>query len=169
MPADSVLRARDLLRQNAADLPSADVLSARGTSAESDAYHAGLLEAAFLVAAADGQLSKEEVGSLIDVVSQVGEGATPSELAGMVYEFSAALEKEGRKVRIDAIAAHVTDTAARKEIIGFAALVALCDGELAPSELFVLHSLGKAFGFDAATVSGVVRGVADKLGVTLAT
>lgn len=169
MPADSVLRARDLLRQNASDLPSSEVLSSSLTSGATDAYHGGLLEAAFLVAAADGQLSKEEVGSLIDVVSQVGEGATPSELAGMVYEFSAALEKEGRKARIDAIAAHVSDASARKEIIGFAALVALCDGELAPSELFVLHSLGRAFGFDAAIVSGVVRGVAEKLGVTLAT
>ena len=168
MASASVLRARDLLRQNASDLPSADVLSSRGASPDAEAYHTGLIEAAFLVAAADGQLSKEEVGSLIDVVSQVGEGATPSELAGMVYEFSVALEKEGRKTRIDAIAAHVTDQSARKEIIGFAALVALCDGELAPSELFVLHTLGKAFGFDAATVSGVVRGVAEKLGVTLA-
>ncbi|MCC6648664.1 MAG: TerB family tellurite resistance protein [Polyangiaceae bacterium] len=168
MPADSVLRARELLRQNAADLPSAEVLSSSTAAADHDAYHTGLLEAAFLVAAADGQLSKEEVGSLVDVVSQIGEGATPSELAGMVYDFSVSLEKEGRTARAQAIAEHVSDPRARKEIVGFAALVALCDGELAPSELFVLHTMGKAFGLDAGTVGGIVRGVAEKLGVTLA-
>jgi tellurite resistance protein len=124
-----------------------------------------LLEAAFLVASADGTVSKEEVGSLIDLVSEVGgEGVTPGELAGMVYEFSTTMEKEGRQSRFDALAAAVVDPSARREILGFASLVALCDHELAPSELFVLHSLGKAFGFDAQAVSEIITSVRDAMG-----
>jgi hypothetical protein len=158
------LRARQILRDRVVDvLPDA----ARVSEAHDkhDAFFGGLLEAAFLVAAADGTLSKEEVGSLIDVVSDLGgEGVTPSELAGMVYEFSSAMEKEGRQARLDALAAAVTDAAARREILGFASLVALCDHDLAPSELFVLHSLGKAFALDAAAVNGIIRSVKVAMG-----
>ena len=160
----SSLRAREILRRRAVDvLPDAARVSSAHENHE--AFFGGLLEAAFLVAAADGTLSKEEVGSLIDVVSDLGgEGVTPSELAGMVYEFSSSMEKEGRQARLDALARAVTDAAARREILGFASLVALCDHDLAPSELFVLHSLGKAFGLDAAAVGGVINSVKAAMG-----
>ncbi len=162
--ADSphILRAREFLAaRKIPELPRPEALGG-DVGAHADA----LLEAAFLVASADGALSKEEAGSLIDLVAQMGEGLTPGELAGHVYEFSTALEAEGRQARIDAIAAHVPEPGARREIVGFAALVALADHELAPSELFVLHSLGKGFGLDTATVNAVVKSVADGLGVS---
>lgn len=160
--APHLLRAKELLAaRSVRDLPSVDSLTKGG-----DAHAGALLEAAFLVASADGSLSKEEVGSLIDLVAQMGEGVTPGELAGHVYEFSEALEREGRKARIDAIAAHVADPGARREILGFATLVALSDHDLAPSELFVLHSIGKGFGLDGAAVNAIVKTVAEGLGVT---
>jgi tellurite resistance protein len=154
------LRAREILRKRSVDvLPDTSRLTAE------DSFFSGLLEAVFLVAAADGVLSKEEVGSLIDMVSQVGgEGVTPAQLSAMVGEFSASLETQGRAARLAAISAAVTDPAARREVLGFASLVALCDGELAPSELFVLHSIGKAFELDAASVNGIVRSVKSALG-----
>lgn len=162
---DTVLRARALLREKTVqNLPDAAAISKRGDA--DDRFFAGMLEAAFLVAAADGELSKEEVGSLIDVVTQMGEGVTPSELAGMFYEFTTALDREGRPARIAALASHVTEAAARREILGFAALVALCDGDLAPSELFVVHSIAKAFDLDTATANGIVRSIATAMGVS---
>ena len=154
------LRAREILRNKSVDsLPDASRLST------DDTFFGGMLEAVFLVAAADGVLTKEEVGSLIDLVSQVGgEGLTPGQLSTMMTEFSASLEVQGRGARLTALSAAVKDPAARREILGFAALVALCDGELAPSELFVLHSIGKAFELDAAAVNGVVRSLKTALG-----
>ena len=161
------LRARELLaRHIVPDLPDSAQLAegarswgGRGGGASSELF-SGLLEAAFLVAAADGELAKEEVGELADLISQMaGEQITPGELSRAVAEFSAQLEKEGRMGRVQALAASVRGAQARREILSFAALVALCDHDLAPAELFVLHSLGKAFGLETADVNGAVRAV----------
>ena len=161
---DTVFRARDLLRAHSvADLPSAERLS--GSAAEDDTFFSTMLEAAFLVAAADGELSKEEAGSLVDIIVQMGgEAVTPGQLAESVNAFSAALEKEGRLARIGGLANALSDPGARREVLGFAALVALCDHDLAPSELYVLHALGKGFSFDSQAVNGIIRSVREAIG-----
>jgi uncharacterized tellurite resistance protein B-like protein len=159
----TALRARELLRKHELpELPGAEAFAGKTTD---DPFFSGMLEAAFLVAGADGQISKEEIGSLSDMVAEVtGANVAPSELAGLVYEFATHLEEEGRGMRIQALANHVPDPTARREVLGFAALIALCDHDLAPSELFVLHSLAKGFGFEMETVNGIIRSIRAALG-----
>ena len=156
------LRAREILQKHTVEgLPDAARLSA----APDDAFFAAMLEASFLVAAADGELSKEEAGSLVDLVAQLGgEAISPGQLAGMITDFQTSLEKDGRLARIGALAATLPDPLARREILGFASLLALCDHDLAPSELYVLHALGKGFGLDANAVNGIIRSVKTAMG-----
>ena len=160
----TLLRARELLaRHTTRELPD---MAAVSSNRQSNPVYASLLEAAFLVAAADGQLAKEEVGELADLIARMTDQAvSPGELADSISAYSTQLEKAGRAAMIAALAASCVDLGVRRQVLGFAALVALCDRDLAPSELFVLHSLGKSFGMSAAEVNGVVRSLKDELGM----
>jgi tellurite resistance protein len=116
-----------------------------------------MLEAAFLVTAADGQVSKEELGALVDLVADMtSRVVSPGDLGAALEAFSELNEKDGRPARLAALAAAVPDADARRQVLGFATLVALCDHDLAPSELFILHSIGKAFGVDTAAVNETI-------------
>lgn len=164
--ADSnvTLRAAELL-QNArsADLLLPDPSALR--DAEGERRAATMVEAAFLLAAADGQLEAQELGELTSLLSGVlGGSLTPSQTATHLEAFQATLEKEGKSARIAAIAAAATTPEERRELLGFASLVALCDDDLAPAELFVLHSLGRAFGLKTEDVNAIVRSVRAALG-----
>lgn len=164
--ADSnvTLRAAGLLTQlRTQDLGLPAAGSQRGAPGERQA--ATLVEAAFLIAAADGQLQLEELGELATLVGGVlGGTVSPGDLATLLESFQDTLEKEGKAARITAIAASATELDEQREILRFASLVALCDNDLAPSELFVLHSLGRAFGMGADEVNGILRPLKDALG-----
>jgi tellurite resistance protein len=169
-PPASLVRARELLaRHTVRDLPDVAALSGpqgADSGRRSNPVYNALLEAAFLVAAADGQLAREEVGELADLISQMtSQAVSPGELADSIAAYSAQLEQSGRGAMIDALAASCSDGEVRRQVLGFAALVALCDRDLAPSELFVLHSLGKAFGLPAAEVNAIVRSLKSEMGM----
>ena len=164
--ADSnvTLRAAGLLTQLRTQdpgLPAAGSL--RGSQGERQA--ATLVEAAFLIAAADGHLQLEELGELATLVGGVlGGSVSPGDIATLLESFQDTLEKEGKAARITAIAAAATELEEQREILRFGSLVALCDNDLAPSELFVLHSLGRAFGMGAEEVNGILRPLKEALG-----
>lgn len=164
--ADSnvTLRAAALLTsRRSEDLALPDPASLRDEEGERRA--ATMVEAAFLLAAADGELQAEELGELTSLVASVlGGSVSPSQTATMLESFQATLEKDGKQARIQAIAQAAQGPEERREILGFSALVALCDNDLAPSELFVLHSLGRAFGVSVEDVNAVVRKVRAALG-----
>jgi tellurite resistance protein len=167
-PAPSLLRARAILNRNTSHhLPDvAGLASVAVGGVKDDPLFSALLEAAFLVASADGQLALEEIGELADLIAQMtGERVSPGELAASITSYSAELERAGRGSRIEALAASCTEPQARRQVIGFAALVALCDRDLAPSELFVLHSLGRALGVTMGEVNTIVRSLRGELGM----
>lgn len=165
----SLLRARDILARNTShDLPDVARISQPdpGSGRRSNPLYLALLEASFLVAAADGELAKEEIGELADLIAQMtSQSVSPNELADSIAAYSEQLERSGRGAMIAALAASCTEPAARRQVLGFAALVALCDRELAPAELFVLHSLGKAFGVGTADVNAIIRSLKSELGM----
>ena len=77
----------------------------------------------------------------------------------MINAFAKALSEDGVEGRANAMAAALPDEAARKEVLAFAALLALCDHDLHKNEEDVLYLMGKAFAFDEAAVINIVKGV----------
>lgn len=167
-PPPSLRRARDLLAQHSSrDLPDLAAVSkpAPDSGRRADPLYGALLEAAFLVASADGELAKEEVGELADLIAgMTDQQVSPVELADSIQAYGAQLEKRGRGPMIEALAASCPDPKVRRQVLNFAVLVALCDGELAPSELFVVHSIAKAFEIPTAEVTTQLKSLRSELG-----
>ena len=157
-------RVRRLLEKKAAaELPTmSKVEQAARAKKESSAddFFSCLVEGAFLVSAADGELSAEEESTLGETIAEVtGDVLPPEEFMSMINAFAKARAEDGVEGRLDAMASVLPDEAARKEVLAFSALLALCDHDLHKNEEDVLYLMGKAFGFDEAAVIKVVKGV----------
>jgi tellurite resistance protein len=171
-PSDLAKRARDLLEKKAArDLPDGKrVKSAAAARAESsaDTFFSALVEGAFLLAAADGELSEQEENTLAETIGYVtGEVLEPDEFMGMIDGFAAALSDDGFSGRVEALKGVLPDEAARREVLAFAALVALCDRNLADSERAALGQLGEAFGIAKEAVAETVAAIEKELGLSI--
>lgn len=136
----------------------------QGTSSAND-FFSGLVEGAFLVAAADGEMSEEEETTLGETLHQVtGDLQEPEEFVAMINAFEEALYEDGFDKRLAALAGSLPDEAARREVISFAALVALCDRHLADAEWKSLLAMGNAFSFSKEAVETIVNATREELG-----
>ena len=155
-------RARALLeRKDLEFLPGADAL----TASSSDGFLAALVEGAYLVAVADGRLSGEEMRTLATTMNTVtGEVLPPGEFSDMMDAFGAALEKEGLPKRLATLGRTVPDEEARREVLGFAALISACDKEVVAAERERLLQIGAAFGLTENAVADVLDTIKRELG-----
>jgi DnaJ-domain-containing protein 1 len=166
MSLKSVARkARELLDKKAAqELPDAGRL--RGAALQrkessADAFFSALVEGAFLISAADGELSEDEESTLSETMGYVtGEVLEPDAFMEMIDSFASALADDGLDARLSALAAAVPDEAARREVLAFAALLALCDHNLVETEQRVLSAMGQAFALSEAEVQSITAAVA---------
>ncbi|MFO0660208.1 MAG: hypothetical protein U0165_10305 [Polyangiaceae bacterium] len=163
-PSSVAERARALLEKKAAaELPDAGRVrkgaeSRRESSA--DAFFSALVEGAFLVAAADGELSEDEEVTLAETISHVtGEVLAPDEFVAMIDAYAEALSEDGVARRLEVLAEQLPDAPARREVLAFASLLALCDHNLVDDERGMLFAMGKAFALDDAAVRSVIEGV----------
>jgi tellurite resistance protein len=85
-----------------------------------------------------------------------------SEIAGMFYEVAANLARDGLAARLAAVAGSAG--ANGWLVVSFAALVAMSDGELHPTERQALQELARGLGFDEARVDGMVGELRRALG-----
>lgn len=155
-PSQVAERARALL----------DKKETAASSGESTAGHflSVLVEAAYLIAAADGVVSPTERQTLAETIAHVlGGELPPGELVAMIDAFAATLASDGREQRLVAMAHAAPDAAARREAVSFAALIALCDRELVAEEREALDLLGASFGLDQQSVRDILNEVADSL------
>lgn len=156
-------RARQLLEKKAAsELPDAARLKNAAAERESsaDAFFSALVEGAFLVAAADGELSEEEEVTLADTLAHVtGSEVEPGEFVDMIDAYAEALASDGLSGRLRVLAEQVPDDAARREVLAFAALLAVCDHNLVDDERETLIKMGQAFSMDEAGVKSVLEAV----------
>jgi len=161
---ETTTRARKLLDKKIADESSLLAKfrgKTRGTSS-ADEFFSGLVEGAFLVAAADGEMSEDEETTLAETLQLVtGDLYEPEEFIAMINAFEEALDTDGFDTRLQALARTLPDEAARHEVLSVAALIALCDRNLAEAELKSLHAIGAAFGFSREVVEGVVSEAQD--------
>jgi uncharacterized membrane protein YebE (DUF533 family) len=136
----------------------------RPHEAAPDVFLSVLVEAAFLVADADGVVSVPERQTLAETIAHVlGGELPPEELVAMIDAFAGTLAAEGRDRRLSAMAHALPDPPARRATVAFAALIALCDRELVSEEREVLDLIGATFGLDQGIVREILNEVADGL------
>ena len=129
-----------------------------------EAFLSVLVEAAYLIAAADGVVSETERQTLAETISAiVGGDLPPEELLAMLVAFADALNTDGLDQRLEVMAEALADVEARETAVSFASLVALCDREFDARERVMLLKIGAAFGFDEARVGVLLEHVASGL------
>ncbi len=134
------------------------------TQSTADEFFSALVEGAFLVACADELLSEEETSTLAETIAFVaGERLSVDDFSTMLNSFVEVRNDDGEAGRIRTLVEAIPDEAARCEIVRFAILVALCDGELSGREHDTLLALGTAFGFEAHWVDDTIGRVASLL------
>jgi tellurite resistance protein len=126
-------------------------------------YFSAIVEACFLVAAADG-LAAQESGAVTELIRFATGEVLSHERADELFEsYEQLLRTQGLEARLDAVAERLDDFLAREECMSFAALIAVADGELSEREVVALMALAKRFDFSAGEVQLAVQKVAIEL------
>lgn len=163
-------RLRDAVRaamekeHGAVPLPTSARLgqTAKATVAGSDAdqatYFQSILEIAYLVASADG-FADDERDALASLLEQLtGKAVSHDDLELHFKDLDDACEMLGRRERLRRAAEDFAG-AGKTEAVGFAAIIALADGQLADPEAKALAELGGHLGMSEQEIADVVASV----------
>jgi tellurite resistance protein len=127
--------------------PSGDATVPTGFDPGAVALFEALVEGAFLVATADGELDDQERRAFERVVTVSCGGMVDSrQIASLVSDLGDQLAEDGLERRVDAIAQSVTRTEHAREVLRVAALLAHASGDVSPVERDVLSRLGARCG-----------------------
>jgi len=106
-----------------------------------------VVEAAYLVASADGRYTSAESERLVDRVASLTENRfSGDELAAMAEQAKGRCEAEGLDARARAVAELLPDAELRHATLLVASCVAWLDGGVGQKEGLALQSLARAFG-----------------------
>ena len=120
-----------------------------------------LVELGYLAASADG-LDPAERDALATLIERLtGAAVDHGTLDLHLRDLDDAAAMLGRRERLARVAADLGEGDRRDEAIGFAALIAMADGQLHSAELAVLDELGGCFGLAGSEVRAIVDRVAD--------
>lgn len=123
-----------------------------------------LIETAFLMACADGELSAVEYEQLVATIEYITQQQfAPNQLRTMIDQLLAALHTDGWEARIAAIAGNLSDPIARRNAYSLAAGVSFIDGEVQPSEQQLFGLLATAFEIPTDEASTILVRVRDEL------
>ena len=103
-----------------------------------------ILEAMFLMAAADGEVSPEEMQHFASSMESIMEGASEADLEGTLAEMSALLEEEGWEKRSRAVAKALKGKPAAEIAFRLATAVAFVDDAVAAEESNALDEMAMA-------------------------
>lgn len=143
-PPITAAQVRELLATCAIRLPSGAEVDARPDAIR---FLDALAEVSFLVSHGDRRLAQDEMQCLTSTLAELSSGAIDrSALAGMIYEFSAALERDGLDTRLAVLSERVADPQERLQLLTFGSLVAMCDRALQPGERQVLRTIAARLG-----------------------
>ncbi len=124
----------------------------------------GLIEAAFLMAAADGELSQSEYEQLVATIEYLtSKRFAGDQLRTLIAQLTESLQNDGWQARIDAVAKALPDTVARRNAYRLAAGVSFIDGEVQPDEERLFGLLAEAFGIATEEASQILVEVRDEL------
>lgn len=123
-----------------------------------------LIETAFLMAAADGELSNIEFDQLVATIEYVaGAQYTQDQLRTMINQLVDTLGSDGWEKRIAAVKADLTNTTARRNAYRLAAGVSFIDGEVQENEARLFGILAEAFEIANDEASALLTEVRDEL------
>jgi Tellurite resistance protein TerB len=123
-----------------------------------------IVEAMFLLAAADGFVTDEEVAQLRSSITKM---VSPEPVeAGLDELMAGCLEKltqDGWNSRVPEVARRLGSVESRSLAFRLAAAVAFVDNEVAPAEAEVIDALAASFGLSADDSQAILRDVVDDL------
>lgn len=116
-------------------------------------------ELMFLIMAADGRLCDEEQAAMRGAFRALTGGRFSTRLlADMMVDFAAALEREGREERLEAVCnAFANDRGDAEAAFRLAAAMSLVDGDLDAAEASLLDQLAQWLGLGKDTAAALLR------------
>lgn len=125
-----------------------------------------IVEAAFLVATADGELDGTERNAFEQVVTQACGGAVREEqIRGLLADLASQLAEDGLARRIEMVGRTIAKGAHQREVLRIAGLLAYISGGVSEVERRVLEKIAAAFKLDPDSVDTELRRVAKALDV----
>lgn len=116
-----------------------------------------VVEAAFLVANADGEFDADERAAFEDVVVRAsGEKVDARQVQALLGDLAELLDEDGLDTRIKMIGRAVSNQVHQREVLRVAALLAHISGGVSDVEKNVLDALAGAFDLDESTVVGAI-------------
>ena len=123
-----------------------------------------MIETAFLMAAADGNLSEIEREQLVATIEHITDKQIPREkLDETVDQLLEALSTDGWEARIAAVASSLSDSVARRNAYRLAAGISFIDGEVQAEEAQLFTLLARAFDIPEREAEGILVEVRDEL------
>lgn len=140
--------------------PDGDKTVPTGFDPRAAALFEATVEAAFLVANADGEFDQTERTAFEHVVVEACGGAVlGGQIAALVADLSDQLEEDGIDKRITMVARSVAKSEQQRDVLRIAGLLAHVSGDVSDSERAVLGKLASSFGLDDAAVDQALKEV----------
>lgn len=125
-----------------------------------------IVEAAFLVATADGKLDETERKAFEQVVTQACGGAVSDEqLRALLGDLASQLAEDGLEKRVEMVGRTIGKGSHQREVLRIAGLLAHVSGGVSDVERQVLEKIATAFRLDRDTLDAELRRVAEALDV----
>jgi tellurite resistance protein len=138
--------------------PSAGVTIPTGFDPGAVALFETIVEAAYLVANADGSFDDEERRIFERIVVEACRGiVTPQQIAALVCDLANQLRDEGVDRRVRTLAAGVSKREHALEVVRIASLIAQVSGGASAVELDVLSKIALSCGLHTADVDAAIR------------
>ncbi len=126
-------------------------------------FHA-IVEAGYLVAAADGTVDNAELQTLKNAVATLTEGEmTPGDIDALLEDFMDLRQSEGQVARCNAIGAILREAHAGEEGIYLASAIAYVSAGLSAAELAVMERIATAARISGAQLAVIATSVRDEI------
>lgn len=122
-----------------------------------------MLEAMFLMAAADGDVSEIEIRAFARSCAKLGVELTEAALETRFLDLHSAIEREGWDARVAAVGRGLAGTAHAETAYRLAVSVALADDYVVGEEIHAMDALGAALGLTDDRAHAILREVHDAL------
>jgi tellurite resistance protein len=147
--------------------PSGDATVPTGFDPLAVVLFEAIVEAAYLVANADGVFDEEERRTFERVVvAACGETVAPAQIAALVADLGDQLEEDGADRRIEAIARAVTKKEHARELLRVAALLAYVSEDVSDVEREMLGKLARQCGIEKGEVDAALAEAREAVAVT---